>query len=124
MLNSPTLVRLQAGVGIIRPVTTSYQNFGFLVVSGYRWLPEFRTQGGNAGNQNFGLTVITVYHCLPLFRTQGGYRLPLVTIIPDSGWLPVTAGYQDFELMVVTGYRWLPEFRTQSGYRLPLVTKI
>ena len=42
------------------PVTTGYQNFGLKVVTGNYWLPEFRYQGGN--------------------------RLPLVTIISDTGW--------------------------------------
>ena len=53
-----------------------------------------------------------------------GYRLPLVTRILVSGWLPVTTGYQTLVFMVVTGFHWLPKFRSQDGYRLPLVTRI
>ena len=53
-----------------------------------------------------------------------GYRLPLVTRILVSGWLPVTTGYQNLGLRLVTGYHWLPEFGSQVGYRLPLVTRI
>ena len=61
-----------------------------------------------------------------LFRNKNrhGYRLPLITIISDSGWLPVITGYHNFGLSFVTGYHWLPEFWTQVGFRLPLVTII
>ena len=51
-------------------------------------------------------------------------RLPLVTRIFVSGWIPVTTGHQNFGLRVVTGYDWLPEFSSQGGYRLPLITRI
>ena len=53
-----------------------------------------------------------------------GYRLPLVTRILVSRWLPVTTVYQNFGLTVVSGYRWLQKFQTKGGYRLPLVTII
>ena len=66
-----------------------------------------------------------------------GYRLPVVTRIFVSGWLPVTTcyhdfslrvvpvttGYHNFRIRVVTVYHWLPSFRSQIGYRLPLVIK-
>ena len=53
-----------------------------------------------------------------------GYRLPLVSRILVSGWIPVTTGYQNLVFRVFTGFHWLPEFRAQGGYRLPLVTRI
>ena len=46
------------------PVTTGYQTLVFMLVTGFHWLPKF--------------------------RSQGGYRLPLVTRILVSGWLLVT----------------------------------
>ena len=57
-------------------------------------------------------------------KDWGGYQLPLVPIILDSGWFPVTNGYQNFGLWMVTAYQWLPELWTQSGDRLPLVAII
>ena len=45
------------------------------------------------GSQNFGLVVVTGYRCLPEFRTQSGYRLQLLTIISDLEWLQVATGY-------------------------------
>ena len=47
------------------------------------------------------------YQSLPEFWTQGGYRLPLFTIISDSGLLPVTNRYHNFGLRVVDGYKYL-----------------
>ena len=75
------------------------------------------------GYQKFGLRMVPAYHWLPEFRSQTGHRLPLVTRILVSGWLPVTTGYQNFSLRVVTGYHWLQGFRSQIGNRLPPVTK-
>ena len=41
-----------------------------------------------------------------------GNRLPLVTAILVSGWLPFTTGNQNFRVRVVNGYHWLPEFQS------------
>ena len=54
-----------------------------------------------------------------------GYRLPLVTRILVSGWLPVTTGNQNFSLRVVpaTNGSIISEYGPyyMGGYRLPLV---
>ena len=47
---------------------------------------------------------------LPEFWSQFGPRLPLVTRILVSGWLPVTNGYQNFGLSLVTGYKLVTKF--------------
>ena len=41
-----------------------------------------------------------------------GYRLPLVSRILVSGWIPVTTCYQNLVFRVFTGFHWLPEFRS------------
>ena len=74
------------------------------------------------------MRVVTGYHWLPEFWSQGGYRLPLVTRISVSGWLPVTTGYQIGRYRPelhppVTGYHRLPECIILAGYRLQAVTK-
>ena len=60
------------------------------------------------GSAWFKIWLVTGYHWLQEFCSQGAYRLPLVTLILVSGWLPVTTGYQNFRIRVVTGYYWLP----------------
>ena len=70
-----------------------------------------------------GMIQDMVAYRLPEFWSQGGNRLPLVTGIWFSGWLPVSTGYQNLGLRVVTGNHWLPEFWSQVGNRLLLVTK-
>ena len=65
-------------------------------------------QLSDQGSARFKIWLVTGYHWLPEFWSQGGYRLPMVTRISVSGWLPVTTGYQNIGLKVVTGYHWLP----------------